>query len=326
MNGGLEVEEIRDAKVLAALAPEWTSLCERSISTPFQRPEWLLPWARQFGSAILARSLRRDGRLVGLLPLVVVDDTFGRRLMPVGVGHSDYLDGIVASDLSAADVPRLLAGLETWGTVELPQLPAHSRLLAMPTPAEWTDDVGEGERCPVLAIRSALPKNMSGNLRYYRRRAERAGVSAMVATRPEEVRPALVALFRLHAARWARRGVESVFADAATREFLHAAADGLAAAGMLRLHVLRLGSRSVAAMLAAAAANCLYVYNVAFDPEMEALGLGSVLFGQAIDAAAAEGTETCDFLRGQEAYKYHWGARDTATFHRTLRRRRRSAA
>jgi CelD/BcsL family acetyltransferase involved in cellulose biosynthesis len=46
-----------------------------------------------------------------------------------------------------------------------------------------------------------------------------------------------------------------------------------------------------------------------------------VLVGCAIEAAAEEGAREFDFLRGREAYKYRWGARDRPTFGRRLRSR-----
>ncbi len=62
-----------------------------------------------------------------------------------------------------------------------------------------------------------------------------------------------------------------------------------------------------------------YDYITAFDPELAALGLGTVLIGCAIEAAVEEGAREFDFLRGREDYKYRWGARDRPTCTRLLR-------
>jgi CelD/BcsL family acetyltransferase involved in cellulose biosynthesis len=53
----------------------------------------------------------------------------------------------------------------------------------------------------------------------------------------------------------------------------------------------------------------------AFDPAFERLSPGKLAFLHAIEAAIAEGCDTFDLLRGDEPYKYDWGARD-----RSLRR------
>jgi CelD/BcsL family acetyltransferase involved in cellulose biosynthesis len=62
-----------------------------------------------------------------------------------------------------------------------------------------------------------------------------------------------------------------------------------------------------------------YDYITGFDPDLAALGLGTVLIGCAIQTAAEEGAREFDFLRGREDYKYRWGAQDRPTFARRLR-------
>jgi CelD/BcsL family acetyltransferase involved in cellulose biosynthesis len=57
------------------------------------------------------------------------------------------------------------------------------------------------------------------------------------------------------------------------------------------------------------------LYNSAFDPTLRMLAPGMVLVGNLIEIAAAEGNTVFDLLRGDEPYKYRFGATD-----RTLRR------
>ncbi len=58
---------------LESLRPEWSELWNHSPrATPFQSPEWLLPWTRHLfgGGDILAMTSRDEtGRLIGLAPL-----------------------------------------------------------------------------------------------------------------------------------------------------------------------------------------------------------------------------------------------------------------
>ena len=55
---------------LEALTPEWEELAERTCATPFVRPGWFRAWRNAFGSGELELlTLRRDERLVGVLPL-----------------------------------------------------------------------------------------------------------------------------------------------------------------------------------------------------------------------------------------------------------------
>ena len=50
-------------------------------------------------------------------------------------------------------------------------------------------------------------------------------------------------------------------------------------------------------------------YTTGYDPEYARFGPGRDLMAHAIGAAIAEGATEFDFLRGDEAYKDHWGAR-----------------
>jgi CelD/BcsL family acetyltransferase involved in cellulose biosynthesis len=50
MSAQLEISEIDSQQALEALGPEWRALWERiGDSTPFQSPEWLIPWWQFLG-------------------------------------------------------------------------------------------------------------------------------------------------------------------------------------------------------------------------------------------------------------------------------------
>jgi CelD/BcsL family acetyltransferase involved in cellulose biosynthesis len=87
---------------------------------------------------------------------------------------------------------------------------------------------------------------------------------------------------------------------------------------MLRLYCLTRGDRIVGALYSLIAKQRAYYYISGFDPALRALGLGTVLVGHAIAQAEREGARSFDFLRGQESYKYHWGATDQPTYACTI--------
>ena len=99
---------------------------------------------------------------------------------------------------------------------------------------------------------------------------------------------------------------------------------GLLRSGVLRLHALRLDGAIIAALYALAdrpggGDRRVYYYLGGFDPDRAALSPGALILGHAIEMAVREGAVAFDFLRGQEAYKLRWGARDTPTYCRRLR-------
>jgi CelD/BcsL family acetyltransferase involved in cellulose biosynthesis len=69
----ITVERIGCREALAAIESEWTAFIDRAPdATPFHRPQWLLPWWREFGSGELhALAFRSDSRLVGFIGLFI---------------------------------------------------------------------------------------------------------------------------------------------------------------------------------------------------------------------------------------------------------------
>jgi CelD/BcsL family acetyltransferase involved in cellulose biosynthesis len=60
------------------------------------------------------------------------------------------------------------------------------------------------------------------------------------------------------------------------------------------------------------------LYLGTFDPAAGKLSPGVLAVAHGVDCAAARGSPLFDFLRGAEAYKYRWGARDLTTLHRRV--------
>ncbi|HET8728700.1 MAG TPA: GNAT family N-acetyltransferase [Alphaproteobacteria bacterium] len=316
------VEELRDPSALTALEPEWWELWHRSTTaTPFQAPAWLIPWSRHFGGdRLFVLTLRRDRRLVGILPLFRLEEPPASRLLPCGAGISDYLDGVFADEPCAAAEILLGHVRERQDVLDLFGLRPGSPLLHAPPPEGWTEVHVRGSPCLVLALPTVLPKSMQRNLRYCRRRAEKHGTLQFKRADLGAAPAFLEALFRLHGARWADRGEAGVLADRTVRRFHREAAPVLAGAGLLRLYALLLDDRPVAIYYGFAAKGHAYYYLSGFEPDLATLGLGTLIVGHAIEEATLEGAATFDFLGGQEAYKYRWGARDRPTFGRLLRR------
>jgi len=60
-------------------------------------------------------------------------------------------------------------------------------------------------------------------------------------------------------------------------------------------------------------------YLSGLDPAFQRLSPGTVMIGHAIEEAVRAGASGFDFLRGKEAYKYKWGAKDRPTYRCVLR-------
>jgi len=301
--GNLLRIEIRDDA--GDIEAGWWDLWHRDPhATPFQSPAWLLPWRRHFadgGNAIL--SFWEKNRLVGLLPLFEHEG----RLLPWGAGTSDWLDGIFDPALDPGALSQGVAALRR--PVDLFQLRAGSPLLGMPTPEGWREQARAAESCAILSLPMQPSKKMAQNLRYYRRRAARAGIGEAGRGSAGDIDR----LAELHTRRWNGRDEAGIFADPRMLGSLREALAALEAAGLLRLYILKDGAETLAALCAFGAKGRSYYYVGGFDPEHAALGLGTILVGHAIEEAQREGHRSFDFLRGREPYKYHWGAVDRPT-------------
>jgi CelD/BcsL family acetyltransferase involved in cellulose biosynthesis len=297
----LEVDCIDTTAALEALRDEWAELWERCpAATPFQSPEWLLPYWEILGTgrpAVL--TIRKGTRLAGLAPLYVDRDGTIRL---IGSGITDYQDILAEPEIAAA-VAAILFDRLAGRPFDFQDLPPTSPLL---TPG--TAGVPISAVCPVLVLDSpGIPRSTRYNTRRSRARLAAAGDLSLVVAGPDTLQQCLDALFALHTARWNSAGV---LGDDAVREFHRRAAAGFLRRGWLRLHVLRWKGRIGAVIHGFAARRRAYLYLGGFDPDLARFSPGAVVMADAIDYAFRQGEVEVDFLRGDEPYKYAWGARD----------------
>jgi CelD/BcsL family acetyltransferase involved in cellulose biosynthesis len=292
------------------LESEWWDLWRRDpAATPFQSPAWLMPWRRYFDEGeSLVLTAREGGRLMALLPLF----TLGGRLLPWGAATSDRLDGLFDPNLDPAELSEGLAALDR--PLDLFQLQPASPLLQAPLPTGWHERRSDSECCVRANLPAEIEAKLAENVRYYRRRAARAGADEPSVNHPASIED----LADLHTRLWRSRALPGVFADQRFLAWQQEALPALEAAGLARLYEVRIGGYVAAALYILTAKGRAYYYIGGFDPEHASLGLGSILVGHAIEEAEKEGLRTFDFLRGRERYKYRWGGADCPTYARYL--------
>jgi CelD/BcsL family acetyltransferase involved in cellulose biosynthesis len=329
----IEIETITDPACLAVLRPEWERLWQRDpAATPFQTPGWMLAWWRFFGTGEpLVLTARERGTLVGLLPLYLLQETAGAaKLLPIGVGLSDYIDAL--TDPAVVGVgDTLLAAIAKspdWCECWLPDLVPERGLAIAPAPLQAADRSAPAWPCPVLELpadRSKLarvvPRKTIRDLHQARTRAAAAGPVVTEAIGGDRLDAAIDDLFRLHRQRWRSRGEPGVCEDPDVQRFHRAAAHALLDAGMLRFYRLWIGDAVGAVYYGFVAKGRAYAYLGGFDPSRPRLSPGAQVLAHAIEQATAEAATSFDFLRGREPYKYAWGAVDRPKMSRKLCRR-----
>jgi CelD/BcsL family acetyltransferase involved in cellulose biosynthesis len=322
---------IRDTAELEALGPRWWELWRRCpAATPFQSPAWLLPWWRTFAPGdLVAMAVERGDTLVGLAPFYREDRTEGCRLLPLGISVSDYHDILLAPLTAAAawEVIVELAGQEPgWELWEFEELMPGATALGLPCPSRWQERTERQSACPTLTFGSGdlttfLPKSQRRALNLARNRAARRGASVIQTADAASIEESVDELLRLHSSRWESRGQTGVLKAESVRGFHHAAARSLAAAGLLRFYTLAFDQKVVAAYYGFCFRERAFFYISGFDPAFEFESPGVLLIAHALEQALREGAREFHFLRGQEAYKYGWGAVDRWNVRRSFRRR-----
>jgi CelD/BcsL family acetyltransferase involved in cellulose biosynthesis len=316
---------VQSISELEALEDEWGRLCEGCPeTTPFQRPEWLIPWWRHLGRGELhTLCVRRSGHLVALAPMF----REGECLRLLGTGVSDYLDILIEDEAAEEAAPALCEAFETdaaWSCCAFDDLRSESAVLRLPAPAHVADEVRIGVSCLVLSLqadargRLSLPRRARRNIRLDLNRARRHGAVVLEAV---DDASALEEVFSLHAARWRSRGQAGVLAEAAVQAFHREAATRIQSRGCLLLLRLRVGGRLVAILYGMRDHRAAYWYLTGFDPEMSEMSPGTLLLARAAELALEGGLAEVDMLRGDEPYKYHWGARQRSNRSRTWSRR-----
>jgi CelD/BcsL family acetyltransferase involved in cellulose biosynthesis len=184
--------------------------------------------------------------------------------------------------------------------------------------AGWTLNVEREDVCPVVNLEpgidfdgylATLGKKSRHEIRRKLRRAEALGeVQLTDSTNP------LVDLdvfIDLHQRKWGDAGLfPPTPGGAASRHFVRRLFEEHGQDGALRLAFLTVGERRIAAGVHFRTTEGLLYYNAGVDPDARDLSPGVVMVAAYVQRAIAEGCRRLDFLRGNEPYKYDWGAID----------------
>src|SRR5579884_330274 len=140
----VKLELIEEEDRLRAIEEDWFQLWQAAPrTTPFQSPQWLLPWWQSFHKGhLFSIAFWRNQKLLALLPLYIYSqqESSQRQLLLLGAGTSDYLDGVFSSEACEEPVQTeilallhdfLLDNCKHWDLLSLRQLRPESPLLSL---------------------------------------------------------------------------------------------------------------------------------------------------------------------------------------------------
>jgi len=325
----MHIEPIHEFKRLKELEAEWQDLYQRApAATPFQRPEWLLPWWKTFGSGeLFSFAAYNDGnRLVALAPMFLHPWNNRRHVTFIGNGISDRLGFILdpahATTAAAAILDVIARDRHRWDVCDLQDLSRDSVLCRIVASSSLEYALRPQYTCTSVPLRptweefhTSLPHGLRRNLRRYRERLDQQGRVTFETTHDvNKLSEPFNALVELHRARWLEKTNGSMLEGTATEKFHRAAASELAHRGIVRLHSMRLDGRIIAIVYAWIERGRAYSYLGGFDPALSRFSPGVLSLEYAIEQSINEGARVFDFLRGEESYKTTWGAIGETTF------------
>lgn len=321
-----------DGLLQGTLRAEWELLVDEDpAATLFQGPRYLQTWHDVLGQRVAprVRTLHRDGRLIGVVP--EGHERIGTPTGPVevrrflgGTEVTDYLGPVSRpedrGDVALAYLTDLAKDLD-WDEFVAGGLAEDSGWVdAFRTAA---DEVGLvlfeealEDVCPRVDVTGGYGgflERLPGKLRHELQRKTRklardAGELKLVEVAAQDVAGNLDEFLDLAAE--AQPEKAGFFSRPEMHAWFQALAEEFVGEGVFRLHQLHVGGMPGAATVSLVHRGTWGLYNSAFDPALGALAPGIVLVGQLIEVAADEGCTTFDLLRGDEPYKYRFGAED----------------
>jgi len=302
---------------LEPLRGDWERLAELSGDV-FRTWEWADTWWRHFGNdrrLLLTTCRDAGGQVQAILPLYQARRRPLRLVRFLGHGAGDHLGPVCASESIPAAADALSLALkqnpDDWDFFLGERLPSEEG---------WAPLLGDApirrEPSPVLATRGQTwdeyMSSRSANFRSQLGRRERKLARAheirfRLVEEPGSLEHEMDTLCRLHTARW--NGESSALSG--TREAFHRefAARALAR-GWLRLWMLDVDGRTVAAWYGYRFGQTEWYYQAGRDPNWDHASVGLVLFVHTVREAFSDGMREYRLLRGGEAYKDRFASAD----------------
>ncbi len=314
-----------------ALKPEWNDLLQRSCcNTLFLTWEWQSTWWKHLGEGsllLLGFRSEDDGRLVGIAPLFRTLADGGQPVFYlIGCRDvSDYLDLIIEQGQEDAVYQALLEYLgqeaQGWDLIDFCNIPQESltyvRLRELAEAQGYQSLVEIEDVCPIIDLPDTwdeylmmLNKKQRHEVRRKLRKSDaEADTRFVVVGLSHDLQAEMQSFIDLHQKSTPEK---DQFMDPKMQAFFFDMAQVLQEQGWLQLVFVEMDGEKAAALLNFDYGGSILVYNSGYDPaRFRHLSPGIIITARSIEQAITLGRAHYDFLRGDEVYKYRFGAQDT---------------
>ena len=314
-------------------ANEWNTLLGKSnFDTPFLRYGYLKTWWEHKGGGewddgeLVLLSARADGELIGIAPLFSTLHEGKKKLLFLGsIEISDYLDFIYEPRFGEEFISAVfdyldsspLADIESLLLVNLPESsPSNTYLEKACSAKGWKLDAKHAYHTPAIQLAedwdtylAGIDKKQRHEIRRKMRRAEGSPepISWYIVNDSDKLDEEIDAFFQLMIMDDEKKSFLTDPMRKQMRSIIHWAFDEQ----ILQLSFITVDGAKAAAYLCFDYQQRIWVYNSGFDPQFRDYSPGWVILSYLIQDAITNGRRIFDFMRGNEDYKYRFGAADS---------------
>ncbi|MDP6668031.1 MAG: GNAT family N-acetyltransferase [Dehalococcoidia bacterium] len=316
------------------LADHWRHLIEGSSEpTFFDWQSWHQAWWSEFGAdaELKLLAVRSESGDIKMIAPMMVD---GSEISFLGgTDLVDYHDFLTRNRLSSNSLETVVSAIDDMPGIEsikLQSIPGNSATITQFREAAeisgWSVEIEKEDVAPRVELPSSWDEYLAGlrkkdrhELRRKLRRLEAAGeVRQVELTEPSDIEAAMQDFMRLHRM---STNDKAEFMTEGRERFFRKVAVALAHENSTRLCFLEINGESVATSLSFVCKDVRYLYNSGYNPTKSNLSVGLLNHALSIKKSIDEGLRVFDFMRGDEAYKYHLGGVDREVFAITATRR-----
>lgn len=304
---------------------QWQALAALPQYTFFHTPLWQQAvWKRLHRHGRLRLVLVHKGNdLVGALPLGHTPKAGCQTPAP----HiTDYLDPLIAPDCipqAAIMILKLLCGQSSLSLHNMRcDAPSLSAWRTAAQAENWSLEQTTVEQCPCLTLppdvdewMRRLDPHFRKELRRKIRKVMDKGDGRLQTCPPADAQRGIEQLLVL----MQHRGQKAIDVQRTLGPILRDAAPQLIREGRLQLSILMIKNSPAAAILETVSPAGPMLYNSGFDTAMKPWSPGLVAVALSIMRSIEQRHRQYDFLRGEEPYKYDFGAQNRALLRLTLR-------
>ena len=318
---------------LPVTAGEWNGLLDHAITkSPFLRYEFMKTWWDHKGggewqedSQLVLIEGREGNELIGIAPFFIATATDGKRtLYNLGaIEICDVLDVVVDqqhhAEFCAAIADHLVSLPNGFDDARLYNLPVNSPTIAalqkrLDT-AGLKTELAKYQPSPTIHLvpnfeeyLSGIDKKQRHEVRRKMRRAEESGrgVEWHYIENAADLEPAISDFFAFMEGDPDKAAFLTEKMRAQMEAIIRLAFDD----GFLKFAFLKADGQVAASYLMFDMFNKLWVYNSGYDRAFNELSAGWVLLGHLIQWSCENGKAEFDFMRGDEDYKFKFGAID----------------